>query len=112
MLKQPTRIFQITGKQLINDKVIIFFLHDDLNYSNGGFNFIHCANISPYHNYQAGDHLGICVGYIEQGGITSPSSSEVFSDRSLVNKVLKAPAGYNGFTIDDLVFGRGWMEEE
>ncbi|MCE8163200.1 MAG: hypothetical protein I3273_02825 [Candidatus Moeniiplasma glomeromycotorum] len=112
MLKQPTRIFQITGKQVLNDKVIRFFLHDDLNYTNGGFNLIHCANIYPYHNYQVDDHLGICVGYIEQGGITAPPSQNVFSDRSLVTKVVKAPAGYNGFTIDDLCFKRGWMEEE
>jgi len=48
MLKQPTRIFQITGKQILNDNVIRFFLHDNLNYLDGGFNLIHCANIAPY----------------------------------------------------------------
>ncbi|CAI2177471.1 401_t:CDS:2 [Funneliformis geosporum] len=73
----------------------------------GGFNLIHCSNSSPYSNYQVDDHLGICIGYIEKGGNTAPPSQNVFSDRSIVTKMVKAPAGYNGTTIDDLVFGRG-----
>jgi hypothetical protein len=83
-----------------------------LNYLDGVFNLIHCANNSPYNEYQVDDHLGICVGFIEQGGNAAPPSREVFNGRSLVTKVVKTPTGYNGFTIDDLVFGRGWMEEE
>ncbi|CAI2198151.1 8800_t:CDS:2 [Funneliformis geosporum] len=48
MLKQPARIFQIIGKQIISDKVIRLFLDDVLNYLDGDFNLIHCANSSPY----------------------------------------------------------------
>lgn len=111
MFKQPTRIFQIIGKQVPNDKVIKFILHDNLNYLNSISNHINCANIYPYHNYQVGDYLGISVGEIEKGGNRGYPSSEVFKDRSIVNKVKKAPSSYNGFTFDDLGFGRGWMEE-
>jgi hypothetical protein len=30
----------------------------------------------------------------------------------MVNKVKKPPSDYNGFTLNDLELGRGWMEEE
>jgi len=103
MLKQPIRIFQIIGKQVLNDKVIKFILDDDLNYLNSISNHINCANISPYHNYQAGEYLGISVGEIEKGGGLSFPSQEVFNDRSLVNKVKKPPSGYNGTTFSDLL---------
>ncbi|MCE8158926.1 MAG: hypothetical protein I3270_00360 [Candidatus Moeniiplasma glomeromycotorum] len=63
-------------------------------------------------NYQVGDCLGICVGEIEKGGNLSFPSQEVFNDRGIVTKVVKAPTGYNGNTIKDLCLGRGWMEEE
>jgi hypothetical protein len=107
MLKQPIRIFQITGKQVINDKVIRFFLHDDIVYADSSFNLVHCANIHPYSNYQVGEHLGISIGEIEKSGYNSPTSQEVFNDKSMVNRVLMAPDGYNGFTFGDLIFGRG-----
>jgi|ERR1043166_3160594 hypothetical protein len=107
MLKQPTRIFQIIGKQVPNDKVIKFILHDNINYLNSISNHINCANIYPYHNYQVGDCLGISVGEIEKGGDLGIPSSEVFKDRSMVNKVKKPPSDYNGFTLNDLELGRG-----
>ena len=111
MLKSP-RIFQITGKEVVNDKVIRFFLHDNIVYVNGSFNFIHCANVSPYNDYEVGNCLGISIGEIEKSGYNSPSGQEIFNDRTMVNRVKKAPTDYNGFTIKDLEFGRGWMEDE
>lgn len=48
---------------------------------------------------------------IEKGGNLGIPSQEVFSDTSLVRKVVKAPDNYNGFTIKGLYFGGGWMEE-
>jgi hypothetical protein len=112
MLKNPTRIFQIIGKQVINDKVIKFILHDNINYLNSISNHIYCANIYPHHNYQIGDYLGISVGEIEKGGDRGYPSSEVFANKSMVNKVKKPPKDYNGFTFNDLEFGMGWMEKE
>ena len=112
MLKQPTRIFQVIGKQVVNDKVIKFILNDNLNYLNSISNHINCANIYPYHNYQVGDCLGISVGEIEKGGDLGIPSNEVFNYTGLVRKVVKAPDNYNGFTIKDLYFGGGWIEEE
>ena len=32
--------------------------------------------------------------------------------RIIVNRVVKTPDGYNGFTIKDLYFSRGRMEDE
>ena len=107
MLKQPTRIFQITGKQILNDKVIRFFLHDNLNYLDGGFNLIHCANASPYNGYEVGDCLGISIGEIERGENLDPSVQEIFNNTILVKKVVKVPENHNGTTFDDLCFGRG-----
>jgi len=51
--------------------------------------------------------LGISVGGIEKSSYDSPSGKEVFSDRSIVNRIKKTPFGYNGTTFDDLEFGRG-----
>jgi hypothetical protein len=106
MLKSP-RVFLITGKQVLNDKVIRFILHDNIVYSDGAFNCIHCDNIYPYNSYKAGNYLGISIGEIERSGYNCPPSSNVFDDRSMVNRVFRAPDNYNGFTFDDLEFGRG-----
>src|SRR5687767_8989150 len=107
MLKQPIRIFQIIGKQVISDKIIEFVLDDNLNYLDSISNHICCANVYPYHNYQVGDYLGISIGEIEKGGNLGIPSQEIFNNLSLVRKVVKVPDNYNRFTIKDLEFGGG-----
>ena len=103
MLKQPVRIFQITGKQVLDERIIRFILDSNLNYPNEISNHIYCANISPYNIYKEGDFLGISIKLVEERS----ASSQVFNETSLVVKVKRAPDNYNGTTITDLYFGRG-----
>ena len=56
-------------------------MYDDIIYSGGGFNLIHCANVFPYSGYEVGDCLGISIGEIEKSGYNAPFSSEVFNDK-------------------------------